>query len=71
MGCEYVGSVWEYEGDNNTGGEDGGGLVVMSAEHEYMGGTCGSGSVSCADYMIEISLVRGMRGVGGLCEICM
>ena len=37
---------------------DGCGVVVVGARH--MGGTRGSGIV-----------VRGMRGVGGICEICL
>ena len=44
-------------GDGNTG------LIVASARH--VGGTRDSGIVSSADD------VRGMRGVGGVCEMCM
>ena len=33
-----------------------------------MGGTCGSGVVSSEDDVIEMSVVRGVRGVGGVCE---
>ena len=33
-----------------------------------MGGTRGSGFVSCADNMLDMSVVRGVRGVGGVCE---
>ena len=40
------------------------GCVVAGCE--YMGGT---GFVSNADYMVEISAVRGVRG--GVCEMCM
>ena len=40
-------------------------MVVVSVGHEYAGGTCGPGIVSSpAD-------VRVMRGVGGVCEMCM
>ena len=42
---------------------DSGGVVVVSAGH--VGGTCGSGIVSIA------ADVLGMRGVGGVCEMCM
>ena len=34
-----------------------------------MGGTRGSGVVSSEDDMLEISVVRGVRGVGAVCEI--
>ena len=37
----------------------------MSAGH--VGGTRGSGSVSSAAYVLWISVVRGIRGVGGVC----
>ena len=43
----------------------GGGIVVISA---YMGGTRGSGVLSSAGDIIEISVVRG---VGGVCDMCM
>ena len=36
-----------------------------------MGGTRGSGTVSSAADVIVMSVVRVMRGVGGVCEICM
>ena len=39
----------EYEGDGNTGVGAGGGVVVVRAVQEYMGGTRGSDSVSSAD----------------------
>ena len=35
------------------------------------GGTHGSGIVSSAAAMLWMSVVRGMRGVGGVCELCM
>ena len=46
-----------------------GGVVVMSAGH--VGGTRGSCIVSSAADVLGMSVVRGMRGVGGVCEICM
>ena len=44
-------------------------MVVVSTWH--VGGTRGSGIVSSADDVLWISAVRVMRGVGGVCEICM
>ena len=38
---------------------------------EYMGGTRGSGIVSSTPNVLEMSVVRGVRGVGGVCEMCM
>ena len=49
---------------------DGGGVVVVSAGCEYMGGTRGSGVVSSTDDMLEMSVVRGVRSVGGVGELC-
>ena len=43
VGCEYAERVQGSEGDGNTGMGDGGGVVALSAEHEYVGGTCGPG----------------------------
>ena len=42
---------------------------MVSAGH--VGITRGSGNVSSAAYVLEMSMVRGMRGVGGVCEMCM
>ena len=42
---------------------------MVSAEH--VGGTRGSGIVSSAADVLWMSVVRGMRGVGGVCEMCM
>ena len=44
-------------------------MVVVSAW--YVGGTRGSGIVSSADDVLGMSVVRGMRGIGGVCEMCM
>ena len=41
---------------------------MVSAGHVC--GTHGSGIVSIAVDVLWISVVRGMRGVGGICEIC-
>ena len=42
--------------------------MVVSAGH--VGGTRGSSTVSSAVDMLTMSVVRGMRGVGGVCEMC-
>ena len=44
-------------------------MVVVSAGH--VGATRDSGIVSSAADMSWMSVVRGMRGVGGVCEMCM
>ena len=49
----------ECEGDGNAG------VVAVSA---YMGGTRGSGVLSSAGDVLEMSMVRG---VGGVCDMCM
>ena len=48
---------------------DGGGVVVVNAGH--VSGTCGSGIVSNAADVLGICGVPMMRGVGGVCEMCM
>ena len=45
-------------------------MVGMSAGHEYVGGTHGSGIVSSTADVLGMSVVRGMKGVGGVCEMC-
>ena len=42
---------------------------MVSAGH--VGGTRGSGMVSSAADVLWMSVVCGMRGVGGVCGICM
>ena len=44
-------------------------MVVVSAG--YVGGTHGSGIVSSVADVLWMSVVRGMRRVGGVCEMCM
>ena len=44
---------------------------MVSAGNEYVSGTRGSGIVSGAADVLGMSVVRGMRGVGGVCELCM
>ena len=48
------------EGDGNAGVGSGRGVVAVSA---YIGGTCGSGVLSRAADVLEISVVRGVGGV--------
>ena len=48
---------------------DGGGLIVVTAWH--VGGTRGSGIVSSTTDVVGMSVVRGLRGVGRVCEMCM
>ena len=43
---------------------------MVSSGCEYMGGTRGSGFVSTADDVLEMSMVRGVRSVGGMCMEC-
>ena len=56
------------DGDGNAGVGAGGGVVAVSAGCEYIGGTRGSGAVSTADDVLEMSVVRGVCEV---CEMCM
>ena len=48
---------------------DGGGVVVVSVG--YMDATRGSGIVSSTSDSPGMTVVRGMRGVGGVCAMCM
>ena len=57
--------MWGSEGDSNAGVGSGGGVVAVSA---YMGDTRGSGVLSIACDVLEMSVVRG---VGGVCVMCM
>ena len=61
VGYEYL---RECDGDGNAG------MVAVSAECECMGCTCSLGIVSSADDVLAMSVVRGVRGVGGVCEMC-
>ena len=56
-----------YVCDKNAGVGDEGGVVGLSAGHEYVGGTRGSGVVFSAADVLGMSVVRGMKGVGGVC----
>ena len=53
------------EGDGDAGVGSRGGVVAVSG---YMGSTHGSGVLSSACDVLEISVVRG---VGGVCDMCM
>ena len=48
-----------------------GDVVAVNSGCEYIGGTRGSDIVSSVDGMLEMSVVRGMRGVGVVYEMCM
>ena len=43
---------------------------MVNAGHEYVGGTHSSCIVSIAAYVLGLSVVRGMRGVG-VYKMCM
>ena len=47
----------ECDGDGNAGVRAGGGVVMVSRECEYLGGTRGSGFVLTADDVLEMSVV--------------
>ena len=59
------------EGDGYAGVVGGGCVVAVSAGHGYVGGTLGSGIVSGAADVLGMSVVLGMRGVGGVCDMYM
>ena len=46
-------------------------MVVVSTGHECVGDTRPSGIVCSPADVLWMSVVHGMRGVGGVCEICM
>ena len=66
VACVYAERVRGCEVDGNAGVGDGGGVVVVSAGH--VGGTRDSGTVSIPADVLGTSVVRGMRGVGGVWE---
>ena len=67
----HVCMLIECEGDGNVGVADVEGVVALSAACECVGGTRGSRFVSSADDVQEMSVVSGVRGIGGVCEMCM
>ena len=46
-------------------------MIGVRAAHEYVGGTRDSDNVSSTSDMVVRIVVRGMKGVGGVCEMCM
>ena len=63
----YVYMLRKCEGDGNADVGAGGGVFVVSSGCRYRCGTCGSGVVSTANDVLELSVVRGVRGVDGVC----
>ena len=59
----YAERVWCCKVDGNAG------VVVVIAGQ--VGGTPGSDIVARAADVLWMSVVRGIRGVGGVCEMCM
>ena len=59
----------ECKGDGNAGVGAEKGVVAVIAEGECMGGTRGSGVVSSAEDVLEVSVVRGVRGVDEVCGV--
>ena len=66
-----VSMVKECEGDGNTSVGAGGPVITVNVWHECVCGTRGSTIVSSAADIIWMSVVRGMGGVRGVCEMCM
>ena len=62
----HVCNLRECDGDGIAGVED---VVVVSAGHE--GGTHAPAIVSSAADVLDMGVVRGIRGVGGVCELYM
>ena len=65
----HVCMLRECEGGGNAGVGDVGCVVVVSAGQ--IDGTRGSGIVSSGADVLGMSVVRGVRGIGGVCKICM
>ena len=66
--CVCVCMLGECDGDGNAGVGDGRGVVMVSSGH--MGNIRGSGIVSSAADVLWMCVVRGMRGVGRVSEMC-
>ena len=60
----YAARLLGCEGDGNAGVGSGRGVVAVSA---YMGGTRGSGVLCSAGDVLDMSVVRGVGGVCGMC----
>ena len=71
VGCEYADRVRGCEGDGYAGVGGGEGVIAVIAGHEYGGCTRVSGIVCSAADVLGMSVVRQLRGVGGVCEMCM
>ena len=67
--CVDVSMRRECEGDDNAGVGDRRGVITVSAGHENVGGTRGSGIVSSAVVVLGMSVVRRMRGLGEVFEM--
>ena len=61
----------ECEGDGHDDVDAGEGVVAVKAWCEDMRGRRGSGIVSSAYDVLEMSVVHGVRGVRGWCEMFM
>ena len=61
----YAARLLGCEGDGNAGVGFRGWVVAVSA---HMGGTRGSGVLSSAGDVLEMSV---LRGIGGLCDMCL
>ena len=68
VACVHAERVRWGDGQGNAPMVDG---DVWLQGSEYMGGTRGSGFVSTANDVLEMSVVLGVRGICGLCEMCM
>ena len=44
-------------------------MVVVNTGCAYMGGTRGSGILYCTEDVLEMSVMRGVKGVGGIFEM--
>ena len=64
VACVYTERGWDDDGNAGVGAVES--VVAVSAWCDYMCGTHGSGVVSCTDDVLEMSVVRGVRSVGGV-----
>ena len=46
-------------------------MVSVSTGCEYMAGSRCSGIVSCAYDVLEMSVMRGVSGLSGVCDMCL
>ena len=61
----YAARILGCDGDGNAGVDSGGVVVAVGA---YIDGTCGSGVLSSAGDVLEMSVVRGVVGVCDMCK---